>query len=254
LTLITLVDPALDRVIEVSDTEITVKVFHLFNPEFFSDPGASPGDFHPVNGVSYYEATNFCNWLGRREGLDPGKACYRLLPRHRLAHLLAGPVKLLVDRVAALAHVKILIAGIEEQALQPVTNHRDLGGFRLPTGREFDVMCAARTRTRRYHGDSDVLLGRYAWTFMNSGGTAHRVADKIPNDLGLFDTLGNLQEWCEGPAPQGSANLVSGDLRGGWFGWSPSTEVDRSTSTPNVPLAWKDPTQGFRVVRTITIR
>ena len=59
------------------------------------------------------------------------------------------------------------------------------------------ALCAAGTSTTRYHGNSDFLLDRYAWHLMNSGGTTRPVASLIPNDLGLFDTLGNIMEWYD---------------------------------------------------------
>ncbi len=38
-------------------------------------------------------------------------------------------------------------------------------------------------------------LGRIAWYRGNSGGMTHRVALKQPNNYGLYDMLGNVDEW-----------------------------------------------------------
>src|SRR5205823_4956890 len=36
----------------------------------------------------------------------------------------------------------------------------------------------------------------YGWYLTNSGQTMHPVGQAKPNDLGLFDALGNANEWC----------------------------------------------------------
>ena len=136
---------------------------------------------------------------------------------------------------------------------RPVTDHRDRAGFRLPTDREFDAICSAGTKPRRYFGDSSALLDRYACILKPLEGLARPVAGKRPNDLGFFDTLGNIQEWCERTGPQGAAGSVSGDLRGGWFGGNSPGKVDRFSVVPGVPLDFGDPTMGLRVVRTKVI-
>ena len=139
-------------------------------------------------------------------------------------------------------------------AHQPVTGYRDRGGFRLPDNEEFVVSCAARTTTTRYCGESDILFGRYAWTWINNNAKAHSVAGRLPNDLGLFDTLGNLKEWCERTVPEKSRGVVRADLRGGWFGHITSSLFTRSTVVEQVLGNHRDPTQSFRIVRTKYVR
>jgi hypothetical protein len=220
LTLVTVNDPTLEHIIEVSDSEITVEMFLRSRPEFPFHHPTSPDDTCPINGTSYYDAAAFCNWLSGHEGFRPEEACYRQL------------------------------AGGDKPTYRPETSHRDRPGFRLPTDREFEAICSAGTKPRRYFGDSDALFDRYAWTLTTSEGRAHPVAEKRPNDLGLFDTLGNILEWCEAAPRRGRADTISGDLRGGWFGWSPPSEVDRSSVVPDVLPDTSKPTIGFRVVRT----
>jgi serine/threonine protein kinase len=226
LTLITVDDPALDRVIEVSDTEVTAELYARFNQsrpleeQSYSIPEISPTDSCPVNGVSYFDAAAFCNWLSKREQLSDSDACYRQ----------AGWRE---DEERAK----------RQMVHEPAPDNCNRRGFRLPTNEEFDAYCAAGTVTRRYHGNSDVFFDRYAWTLMNTNGETHPVASLIPNGLGLFDTLGNVVEWCD-----------SRHQRGGWASFAPPTALDRSIRHGRVAGFHRDPTQGFRVVRTTKVR
>jgi hypothetical protein len=224
LTLITVDDPALDRVVEVSDSEITVSMYRRFSSNPIFSHSTSPDAACPINAVTYYDAAGFCNWLSDHEGLQPGESCY-------------------------------LATRIPERPYAASPVYRDRGGFRLPTNQEFDVICSAGTRTKRYCGDSDRLLPRYAWTLMNSGGRTHAVASLIPNDLGLFDTLGNLQEWCERMGAQVREDpRQAADLRGGWCSWSPPGEVSLALAVAKPAMNGQHPSQGFRVIRTKWVR
>ena len=51
--------------------------------------------------------------------------------------------------------------------------------------------------TSRYYGSSDELLPKYAWYQANSPAQAWPCGSLLPNDLGLFDMLGNMYEWCQ---------------------------------------------------------
>jgi formylglycine-generating enzyme required for sulfatase activity len=41
------------------------------------------------------------------------------------------------------------------------------------------------------------LLGKYAWYSQNSKDRAWPCGRLLPNELGLFDMLGNIYEWCQ---------------------------------------------------------
>jgi serine/threonine protein kinase len=234
LTLITIDAPALDRVIEVSDTEITVEMFRRFDQtrppaqQVVFSRADSPEDSCPLTFVSYFDAAPFCNWLTSREGFSEKQACYQPIGTYEATRE--------ADR---------------QVIYEPVAGNRDRAGFRLATAGEFEVYCAAGTKTRRYFGNSNIYLDRYAWILVNSGGATHPVGSLIPNDLGLFDTLGNVTEWCDRPVPRNDRGEVVGDLRGGFAVFSPPEALDKSTSnTFPVPGYYRHPDQGFRVVRT----
>ena len=70
-------------------------------------------------------------------------------------------------------------------------------GYRLPTEAEFEYACRTGTATSRYYGQTDALLGNYAWYPETADTRSCPVGTLKPNDLGLFDTHGNVYEWCQ---------------------------------------------------------
>ena len=71
-----------------------------------------------------------------------------------------------------------------------------LTGYRLPTEAEWEFACRAGTTTSRYYGQAETLLPKYAWYRINSENHLWPVAILKPNDFGLFDMLGNANDWC----------------------------------------------------------
>ena len=109
------------------------------------------------------------------------------------------------------------------------------------------------------------MADQYAWTRQNSGSRPHLVAQLKPNDLGLFDILGNAWEWTmdvgspyateeDGPPPAGPSGPELSDdaarvLRGGSFDYGP--EMARSATQPGLTPSSRFYTLGFRVARTL---
>ena len=109
----------------------------------------------PIVGVDWLAAAEYCNWLAR-ENLRP-------------YYVLQGDVISVPDPLGL--------------------------GYRLPSELEWEYACRSGTRSSRPHGASPAFLDGYAWFLLNANKRTHRVGTRKPNDLGLFDMLGNAFEW-----------------------------------------------------------
>lgn len=97
-------------------------------------------------------------------------------------------------------------------------------GFRLPTEAEWEFACRAGSTGPHYAPLADA-----AWTGADDVRSPQPVGSRLPNLNGLFDTLGNVWEWCWDfldPARYGDYRV----FRGGGFAddaWSVRASVRR---------------------------
>jgi formylglycine-generating enzyme required for sulfatase activity len=124
---------------------------------------------------------------------------------------------------------------------------------RLPTEAEWEFACRAGTEGATYAG---LALDDIAWYAANSEKKTQIVKQKRPNAWGLYDTLGNVWEWCaDGPRRYASAGVRDpvGPMgpgrvaRGGSYGHSPRLvrAACRDASEPD----FRGGGIGFRLVR-----
>src|SRR5262249_45817855 len=186
----------------------------------------SPGPDTPVNGVRWYEAARYCNWLSEQEQVPKEQWCYE--PNAK---------------------------GVYDDGMQIKANYQRLLGYRLPREVEWEYACRAGTLTAWSYGSDEALLPYYAWFAGNAGSTMHPVATRKPNDFGLFDVHGTAWQWCQdayGYKDIKDIDYVNNQaLR---VARSGSFKVDarsaRSACSPGVSPAWSGSESGFRVART----
>ena len=68
--------------------------------------------------------------------------------------------------------------------------------FRLPTEAEWEYAARGGNKSQGHLFSGSDNIDEVAWHSGNSGGVLHPVACKQPNELGLYDMSGNVEEWC----------------------------------------------------------
>ncbi len=185
-----------------------------------NNPSCFIGDDLPVEGVSWYDAVEFCNKKSKQEGLIP---CY---------------------------------SGI---GLNISCNYSS-SGYRLPTEAEWEYAARGGKKSLNYNRSGSNNINIVAWYDGNSGYKTHKVGTKKPNELGIYDMSGNVWEWCNdwyksnyylkssGINPRGPSSDKYRVVRGDGFNGSPfgcRVAFRRHTDPDNCFGE-----HGFRIVRT----
>ncbi len=182
----------------IAATEITQAQWEALD---FTHSSWAIGPDKPVTLINFFEAAAWCNRLSRFEGLDPcydldnctnqvGSGCFdeggvatRSCGPYEAAFICTGELHRFADRYSC-------------------------PGYRIPSSAEWEYASRAGiSDAHTYGGDvseepisscsEQPSLNEIAWYCNNSGEEVHDVAQKLPNPWGLYDMLGNVEEWTD---------------------------------------------------------
>jgi formylglycine-generating enzyme required for sulfatase activity len=216
------------RNVEMCTTECTQELFEevmSFNYSGFRGEDYSDSATRPVENVSWFDCIVFCNKLSDVFGYAP----YYEVVIIRTS-----------DSGFTIHDAKVDIIGGN--------------GFRLPTDEEWLAFAKAGAENvwsgNNIQKEVGEELGDYAWSWENSNHQTHPAATKKPNEWGMYDMLGNVDEWVWDKwsitDTRTSAFRVS---RGG--SWDTGASFLRSAHRNYNSPSSRYNTLGFRFARTI---
>jgi len=206
---------------KVTLSSFYISKFEVTQREWWEVMGSNPshfkGDDLPVENVTWYNATDFCNKMSLKDGLNP---CY------------------IID-------IKWV-----------VTCNFDADGYHLPTEAEWEYAARGGSKSRGYKYSGSDNIEDVAWYDDNSNEKTYQVGIKIANELGIYDMTGNVWEWCwdwygkysssSVTDPKGSSSGEHRILRGGSWG-SDDGDGRIANRTGINPDSWINYI-GFRVI------
>ena len=83
-------------------------------------------------------------------------------------------------------------------------------GGRLPTDEEWEYAASGGAESKGYIYAGSDTLDKVAWHSGNSGDIFHQVGTKDPNELGIYDMSGNVDEWTSTTNDNGSNYIARG--------------------------------------------
>lgn len=203
-------------------TKLLTKLFELTGQVLANLIVGKPDDM-PIGDVNWYEAVKVCNLFSDLDGFSP---------------------------------VYLIKKNSTDGADIEVEANWDANGYRLPTEAEWEYAARGGPKTQGFQYSGSDILSDIGW-YEDNATAAEPVAQKAPNELGLFDMSGNVWEWCwdwHGDFQVGNITDPHGPsegeykiIRGGSWGDSAKycTSINRNWADPSI----KDLAFGLRLAR-----
>ena len=205
-----------------------------------NNPSTFKGENKPVETISWWDTLEFCNELSEKYGLIP---VYNIDKKRGI---------LTINQIDG------------EISFPDKADFSKTEGFRLPTEIEWEWFAIGGKLANK---DEKILdankMEEEAWYYKNSGGRTNNVGLKKPNQLGIYDCIGNVWEWCydttEGDIESGKLYVYTAldsrkkyrEIRGG--SWKNGENTCTLFFRGYCDTFYADSTIGFRIVRTVLI-
>jgi formylglycine-generating enzyme required for sulfatase activity len=177
------------------------------------NPSYNLGTDFPVEGLSWYEAVEYCNNRSIYDGLTP---------------------VYLIDKTNE-APPHTVLRSNEDPFKWVITNDYLADGYRLPSRAEWEFACRAGTTTDYNTGDHRTLPISAARMKANCPSP---VGTYPPNGWGLYDMHGNINEWCSDRTDKGRCYY-----RGGSYTDNPNAMRSWKNGYPTIP--WRTSAPAF---------
>jgi len=231
----------IERTFALASKEVTVAQFGRFLDDSsiggftFTKKYAPTADCPQVS-VSWYLAAEYCNWLSKQQGIPPDQWCF--VPNE---------------------------SGEFDKGMQLAEGYLHKTGYRLPSEAEWEYACRGYSAAARSFGEAATLAPRYSRLLGNAERRTWPVDSLRPNELGLFNTLGNVFEWTLDPESDYAAsqsNQVTADVENTTLeiigdrvfrgaSWATAVESSRSALRAHGAPGRRSPAVGFRIARTL---
>jgi len=204
----------------------------LWNMVMNQNPSNFQGFELPVDHVSWYECIEFCNKLSNLAGFTPYYTIDKDKPDS--ANLTKSDGRKL-----------------------EITCNQNADGYRMLTEAEWEFAAKGGSNSNHYKFAGSETETKVAWSKNDSGFKTHPVAQKKPNELGLYDMSGNVWEWCwdwyddysekDYINPQGAEKGSYKVIRGG--SWADNKNYHRVASRGKENPSGKYSSIGLRIGR-----
>lgn len=202
----------------------------------------------PVINISWWDAIEYCNWLSLNAGLAPAyNSKGNFLDKNgRITKDLSQVegYRLPTNEEWAFAAAGGLY--INKDVFRETYDYHLYSWLNPSFGYTYDYYRSNYLNNIHFYNDLYQYYNKYAWLELYSFNRTNIVGSKQPNELGLYDMIGNVWEWTNNVDNNFHVHTY---IRGGAFNTKLDTIVYNNLQNKSKDTSYYN--LGFRVVRTI---